>query len=48
MMDSGPARNMQSTLTNKFEKLCILLVFYYKSEKTRFFVLADKSRQKLR
>ena len=27
MMDSGPVRNMQSTLSNKSEKLCILLVF---------------------
>ena len=25
MMDSGPVRNMQSTLTNKFEKSCISL-----------------------
>ena len=27
MMDSGPVRNMQSILSNKFEKFCILLVF---------------------
>ena len=25
MMDSGPARNMENTLSNKFEKLCISL-----------------------
>jgi len=27
MMDSGPVRNMQSTLPNKFEKLCLSLAF---------------------
>ena len=27
MMDSGPVRNMQSTLSNKFEKQCISLAF---------------------
>ena len=27
MMDSGPMRNMQSTLSNKFEKQCISLAF---------------------
>jgi hypothetical protein len=27
MMDSGPVRNMQSTLSNKYEKLCTLLAF---------------------
>ena len=27
VMDSGNVRNMQSTLTNKFDKFCILLVF---------------------
>ena len=27
MMDSGPVRSMQSTLSNKFAKLCISLVF---------------------
>jgi hypothetical protein len=27
MMDSGPVRNMYSTLSNKFEKLCISLAF---------------------
>jgi hypothetical protein len=27
MMDSGPVRNMESTLSNKFEKLCISLAF---------------------
>jgi hypothetical protein len=26
-MDSGPVWNMQSTLSNKFEKVCILLAF---------------------
>jgi len=27
MMDSGPVRNMKSTLSNKFEKQCISLAF---------------------
>ena len=27
MMNSGPVRNMQSTLSNKFEKQCVLLAF---------------------
>jgi len=27
MMDSGPVQNMYSTLSNKFEKLCISLAF---------------------
>jgi hypothetical protein len=27
MMDSGPVRNMWSTLSNIFDKLCILLAF---------------------
>ena len=27
MMDSGPAGNMESTLSNKFEKQCISLAF---------------------
>jgi hypothetical protein len=27
MMDSGPVQNMISTLSNKFEKLCISLAF---------------------
>jgi hypothetical protein len=27
MMDSGPVRNTYSTLSNKFEKLCIMLAF---------------------
>jgi len=31
MMDSGPVRNMYSTLPNKFEKLCILLAFIIES-----------------
>ena len=28
MMDSRPVRKMQSTLSNKFEKLCISLAFF--------------------
>jgi len=27
MMDGGPVRNMWSTVSNKFEKLCISLAF---------------------
>jgi len=29
MMDSGPVRNMYSTLSNKFKKLCSLLGFIF-------------------
>jgi hypothetical protein len=34
MMDSGLVRNMQSTLSNKFEKLCISLAFIIRMSKT--------------